>query len=588
MNKRTHNCGTLSIQDVGKEVCLSGWVHRRRDHGGVIFLDLRDRYGLTQLVIHPETDVSLHEEVSHVRSEWVINITGKVRTRLPGMSNPKLATGEIEVDVYACEFLAKAEVSPFSICDEHVNVNEELRLQYRYLDIRRGDIASRLIFRHQAALFVRNFLDKEGFLEIVTPLLGKATPEGARDYLIPSRIYPGSFYALPQSPQIFKQLLMIAGMDRYFQIAQCFRDEDLRADRQPEFTQIDIEVSFESTEFLFELIERMMQQVFALKQIPIAIPFEKMTYAASMEMYGTDKPDLRFGMPLIRLNDIAAQFSFSIFLDVLKMGGEIKGFVIKNGAEISRKQIDIYTDFVKRYGSQGLVWVKWNAEDISSNVQKFASKEVFAQLKNVVQAEIGDLLFIVAGSSVVVNQTLDHLRRCCAKDRSLYSENDYRFVWITDFPLFCKEEGRWASAHHPFTAPLSEDIHLLETSLGDMRSSSYDLVLNGYEIGSGSERIYDSILQSKIFTALGISLEQAQDKFGFFIDALSYGTPPHLGIALGLDRLMMVLTQTDSIRDVIAFPKTQKAADLMTKAPSSVSEAQLKELSIITDTEIVK
>jgi aspartyl-tRNA synthetase len=583
--RRTHTCGSLKKEDTGNSITLSGWVHRRRDHGGLIFIDLRDRFGLTQLVFDPDKNPVVHESAEKLRAEWVITVRGKVFPRREGMANTKLATGEIEVFVEEMEVLSKAKTPPFSICDETIEVNEELRLKYRYLDIRRGDVSEKLIQRHKAMIATRKYLDESGFLEIATPILGKSTPEGARDYLVPSRVYPGNFYALPQSPQIFKQLLMVSGMDRYFQIATCFRDEDLRADRQPEFTQIDIEMSFGYPDDLMNIIEGLIRKIFKdCKDIDIATPFRRLSHAVCMEKYGCDRPDLRFGMELIRLDDIAQKSTFSIFQDVLREQGEVKGLTVKKGADISRKGIDEYTEFVGRLGIKGLAWMKRQEGKLSSSIVKFFSEDLQNELIERMNVEEGDLIFMVADSPARVNQGLDHLRRRLARDRQLIPKDCYELLWVTDFPLFSwnDEEKRLESEHHPFTSPKFEDLALLEKDPLKMRSSGYDIVLNGYEIGGGSQRIHSPELQQKIFETLKLKPEELKAKFGFFIDALSYGTPPHLGIALGLDRIIMILTGTENIRDVIAFPKTQKASDLMLQSPSPVAQQQLNELKITT------
>lgn len=581
--RRTHHCGMLRAKHIHTPVTLSGWVHRRRDHGGLIFIDLRDRFGLTQLVFDPIQNPQAHALAEKLRSEWVISIRGIVIPRREGMTNLKLATGEIEVQVEELEILSKAKTPPFSICDETIDVNEELRLEYRYLDIRRGDIAKKLMTRHQVMLTTRHYLDQQGFLEISTPILGKSTPEGARDYLVPSRVYPGTFYALPQSPQIFKQLLMVAGMDRYFQIAQCFRDEDLRADRQPEFTQVDMEMSFGKPEDLMLIIEGLLKAIFkTCLNIDIPLPFRRLSHATCMEKYGSDRPDLRFGMELHTLDEIARESTFSIFQEQLRVGGTIKGLCVKGGADLSRKTIDEYTEFVGRFGIKGLAWIKRQENGLNSSIVKFFSDELQQQLIQEMDMEVGDLIFMIADLPARVNQALDHLRRKIARDRNLIDPHHYEFLWVTDFPLFSwnEEENRLQSEHHPFTSPNLEDLPLIENEPLKMRSSGYDIVLNGYEIGGGSQRIHDSELQQKIFERLKLTPEELETKFGFFLEALSYGTPPHLGIALGLDRLIMILTQTENIRDVIAFPKTQKASDLMMKSPSKVASEQLKELNI--------
>jgi aspartyl-tRNA synthetase len=585
--RRSHDCGALRNEDIGKKVTLSGWVHRRRDHGGLIFVDLRDRYGLTQLVFDPEKNSDAHAKAEKLRSEWVISVKGAVIPRSEGMANSKIATGKIEVDVSELEILSKANTPPFSICEgDSIEVNEEARLKYRYLDIRRGKIAENLIKRHNAMLAARNYLSNRKFLEISTPIMGKSTPEGARDYLVPSRIYPGQFFALPQSPQLFKQLLMIAGMDRYFQIAQCFRDEDLRADRQPEFTQIDIEMSFGTPEDLMEIIEGLVKHIFKeCLSIDIPTPFRRLPYQACMDRFGCDKPDTRFGMELATLDDIAKKSEFSVFQSQIETGGTVKGFCVKGGADISRKEIDGYTDFVGRLGVKGLAWMKCQDEGLSSSIVKFFSKELQHDLIERLNIEVGDLIFMIADIPENANQSLDHLRRKIAADRKLVKEDHLDFLWVTDFPLFGwdKDNKRLESLHHPFTSPHVEDMHMLDTEPLKVRSYGYDLVLNGYEIGGGSQRIHNNELQKKIFDLLQITPTEQQEKFGFFLDALKFGTPPHLGIALGLDRIMMIINKTDSIRDVIAFPKTQKASDLMMQCPSPVTKAQLHELGLVVE-----
>jgi aspartyl-tRNA synthetase len=582
--RRTHTCGELRKENIKESVKLSGWVHRRRDHGGLIFIDLRDRFGLTQLVFDPVKNPSAHAIAEKLRSEWVITAHGRVIPRAEGMTNPKMATGEIEVEIENIEILSKAKTPPFSICDENIDVNEELRLQYRYLDMRRGDILKRLIMRHKAMLATRAYFDKKGFVEVSTPIMAKSTPEGARDYLVPSRIYPGMFYALPQSPQIFKQILMVGGLDRYFQIAQCFRDEDLRADRQPEFTQIDIEMSFGTIEELFPLIEDLMIHMFKeCIGVTIKAPFRRVTYQYCIENYGTDKPDLRFGMPLIRLDDIAKASTFTVFNEQLSSGGIVKGICVKGGADISRKAIDDYTQFVGRLGVKGLAWIKCQPDGtLSSSITKFFSEDLQKLLKERMECEPNDIIFMIADIPARTHQALDHLRRRIAKDRNLIDPNRYEFLWVTDFPLFTwnPDEKRLESEHHPFTSPHFDDMELLEKDPLKARALGYDLVLNGYETASGSQRIHNSELQQKMFEILKLTPEQLKNRFGFFIEALSYGTPPHLGAALGFDRLIMILTQTDNIKDVIAYPKTQKASDLMMECPSSVDQQQLKDLGI--------
>ncbi len=576
--RRTHNCGALCLKDIGKHVTLSGWVHRRRDHGGLIFIDLRDRFGLTQLIFDPK----VLADAAKLRSEWVISIKGEVIPRAEGMTNPKLATGKIEIKVKELEILSLAKTPPFSIAEEETEVNDELRLKYRYLDLRRGDITKKLIIRHQVMITTRNYLDKHGFLEIQTPILAKSTPEGARDYLVPSRIYPGNFYALPQSPQIFKQLLMVGGLDRYFQIAPCFRDEDLRADRQPEFTQIDLEMSFCTPKEVMGLIEGLLRELFHGQEHQ----FPHIPYKECLEKYGTDRPDLRFGMELIRIDEIAKRSSFTIFKQELEGGGCVKGLCVKGGADISRKDIDGFISFVSKFGINGLAWMKKGEEGWASSIVKFFTPEQLNEIESAMNAAVGDLLLFGAGPEERINQGLDHLRRHIAKQRNLIKSGDLKFLWVTDFPMFKynTEEKRVESEHHPFTSPHIEDIHLLDSAPLKMRAQAYDIVLNGYEIGGGSQRIHSGELQEKIFQTLKLSPDQIKEKFGFFVEALKYGTPPHLGIALGLDRLVMILSGTENIRDVIAFPKTQKASDLMMQAPAKVSKQQLNELEIDCET----
>lgn len=581
--RRSHHCGLLRKQDTGKAVTLSGWVHRRRDHGGLIFIDLRDRFGLTQIVFDPKINLSLHELANHLRNEWVISVKGIVRPRLEGMANPQLATGDIEVEAQEMEILSKAKTPPFAI-NEETDANEELRLKYRYLDMRKGIISNNLSMRHKAMLAVRNHLDSESFLEICTPMLAKSTPEGSRDYLVPSRIYPGKFYALPQSPQIFKQLLMVGGMDRYFQIATCMRDEDLRADRQPEFAQIDMEMSFGIPDDLFHIVERLVQHVFKIcKGLHLPAPFRRMTYHDCMEYYGTDKPDLRFDMRLHRIDTLVKRSECTLFLEQIQAGGTVKGLCVRGGGDLSRKTLEDYVAFVGKFGARGLAWMKCQDGGLATGISKFFTPALQKELRENMGAVDGDMLLFVADEEARVNQALDHLRRHLAKERNLILEGQIECLWVTEFPLFKKDEetGRIASEHHPFTAPLDEDIHLLRSHPLQARSSSYDLVMNGYELASGSQRIHNGELQATIFDLLRLTPEELQEKFGFFIEALSYGTPPHLGIALGLDRLLMILVGTENIRDVVAFPKTQKASDLMMEAPSEVTLLQLKELKLL-------
>ncbi|MCB1113738.1 MAG: aspartate--tRNA ligase [Chlamydiia bacterium] len=581
--RRTHHLGEIRKENIGDKATLSGWVHRRRDHGGLIFIDLRDRFGLTQLVFDPKLCPEAHQKAEQIRSEWVLSVKGKVRSRGEGMTNPNLATGEVELEVEELEILSKAKTPPFSLSDENLEVSEEVRLKFRHLDLRRKELQEKLIKRHEAQLIARNFLHKQGFVEVTTPILGKSTPEGSRDYLVPSRIHPGEFYALPQSPQVFKQLLMVAGLDRYFQICSCFRDEDLRADRQPEFTQIDIEMSFGTPEEIYALLEGLLSEMFdkLTGKRPLT-PFKRMTHEEVMSKYGSDKPDLRYGMQMSKINDIAEQSDFSVFKEALKNGALIKGFKVDGGAKFSRKGIDTYTAFVGNLGIKGLAWLKFTAEGLQGSIAKFFNEALQKELMARFEMKEGDLIFMIADDPDRCNLALDHLRRKIAKDEGLVDPNRFEFLWVTDFPLFHwnEEENRLDSLHHPFTAPHPEDIHLMDSDPLKVRSLGYDIVLNGYEIGGGSQRIHDSEFQENIFKALNLTPEAIKKKFGFFVEALKYGTPPHLGLALGLDRIMMIATKTDNIRDVIAFPKTQKASDLMMDCPSEVDPEQLKELKL--------
>ncbi len=579
--RRTHTCGALNVSHLGKNVTLSGWVHRRRDLGKIIFLDIRDRFGITQLVLDASVSPLVYEKAEKLRQEWVISIRGSVAKRKE--AHPTLPTGEIEVAVSELEILSDAKNPPFSICDERVEINEELRLKYRYLDLRRGEIVKNLLLRHQAMMAVRTFLDANGLIEVSTPILCKSTPEGARDYLVPSRIYPGNFYALPQSPQIFKQLLMLGGIDRYFQIAPCFRDEDLRADRQPEFTQIDIEMSFLTPKELFHLVEQLVQHVFKeCLGVQIHAPFLQMSHKESLESYGSDKPDLRFEMPLVRIDEIARKSTFALFQEELKKGGAVKALCVKKGADISRKSLEEYEKIIAPLGLEKLFTLKKGSEGFSTGVAKYFDETLLKELEKKLSADVGDLILIAAEKEEKVNQGLDHLRRHIGKERNLIDKNSWKFLWVQDFPLFSKDKttGEIQSEHHPFTSPHFEDMHLLDTNPLKARAFAYDLVLNGYELASGSQRIHNGEMQRKIFNLIQLKEEEIEGRFGYFIEALRYGTPPHLGCALGFDRLLMLLCKTENIRDVIAFPKTQKASDLMTQSPSPVSNYQLKELRL--------
>ena len=580
---RTHDCGILRNKDVKEKVTLCGWVNRRRDHGGLIFIDLRDNKGITQLVFDPTHNKELHKSADLLRSEWVISIEGVVIPRKEGMINPKMPTGEIEIDVTSMNILSKAKTPPFSVCDDSIDVSEELRLKYRFLDIRRGNIADNLRLRSKVTQMIRNSLSEQEFCEISTPVLLKKTPEGAREFVVPSRLHPGSFYALPQSPQIFKQLLMVSGMDRYFQIAPCFRDEDLRSDRQPEFSQVDIEMSFETPKTLYAIIEKLMQKI--LKEthnFDLTLPIKKMTHKEAMEKYGSDKPDLRIPITLKNLEDIAKRSDFTVFKEQIRVGGTVRGLCVKGGADISRKGIDQYTSFVSQFKIKGLAWMKMQDGSLNSSIVKFFSGELQKELIDLFEMKDGDIIFMIADDLDSTLQALDHLRRKIATDRNLIDPKKFELLWVIDFPLFShdKETGKIVSEHHPFTAPHPDDLSLLDSDPTKVRSYAYDLVLNGYEIGGGSQRIHDSDLQEKIFSLMDLSKDEIENKFGFFVKALQYGTPPHLGIALGLDRIMMILLGTENIRDVIAFPKTQKGTDLMIEAPASLSDDQISEFHI--------
>jgi len=581
--KRSHYCGDLRAEQIGEDVCLMGWVHRRRDHGGLIFIDLRDRTGIAQLALDPDRDPEAHGKAENVRNEFVVAAIGKVSPRPEGTVNSKMKTGEVEIEIRELRILSEAKTPPFML-DEFTEVAENLRLKYRYLDLRRDSVQSNLIMRHKVAQTVRNYLTNNDFLEIETPVLTKSTPEGARDYLVPSRVNLGEFYALPQSPQLFKQLLMVAGFDRYFQIVRCFRDEDLRADRQPEFTQIDCELSFVDRDDIMTIMEGMIADIFkAALDVDLDLPMPRMTYAEVIDRYGVDNPDLRFEMELQDITSLVSGCGFKVFANVAAKGGLVKALNAKGCATFSRKVLDDLTDFAGIYGAKGLAWVKIQ-EDGSwqSPIAKFFTEEELKALAEKLEAAPGDLLLFVADSPGIANEALGRLRGHLGHKLGLTDPNSYRFVWVTDFPLleWDGEERRHMAVHHPFTAPLDEDIPLLDSDPGKARSKAYDLVLNGSEIGGGSIRIHDQAVQSRMFNLLGIGEEEARQKFGFLLDALEFGAPPHGGIAFGLDRVMMILTGAESIRDVIAFPKTQKATCLMSEAPGSVDEKQLRELGI--------
>ncbi|NOR50525.1 MAG: aspartate--tRNA ligase [Desulfuromonadales bacterium] len=581
--KRTHLCGELRKQHIGQQVCIMGWVHRRRDHGGLIFIDLRDRTGIAQLALDPDRDPEAHTKAEAIRNEFVVAAIGRVSPRPEGTVNPKMPTGEVEIEISELRILNPAKTPPFML-DEFTEVAENLRLKYRYLDLRREGIQRNLIMRHQVAQTVRNYLTESGFLEIETPMLTKSTPEGARDYLVPSRVNLGNFYALPQSPQIFKQLLMVSGFDRYFQIVRCFRDEDLRADRQPEFTQIDCELSFVDRDDIMSIMEGMIAEVFKSSvDADITLPMPRMTYAESLDRYGVDNPDLRFEMELVNITDIVKGCGFKVFAGVADKGGLVKAINAKGCATFSRKELDGLTDFVAIYGAKGLAWVKIQEDgNWQSPIAKFFTEQELADIGAALDAKPGDLLLFGADTPAIANESLGRLRGHLGNKLGLSDPNDYKFVWITDFPLleWDAEAKRHMAVHHPFTAPLDEDIPLLDTDPGKARAKAYDLVLNGSEIGGGSIRIHDQNVQSRMFELLGIGKDEARQKFGFLLDALEFGAPPHGGIAFGLDRVMMILTGSGSIRDVIAFPKTQKATCLMSEAPGTVDEKQLRELGI--------
>jgi len=580
--KRTHYCTDLTEKDVGQEVALMGWVQRRRDHGGLVFIDLRDRTGLIQTVFNPQEDPETHQRSHAVRSEYVIAVKGRVRPRPDDMINEKLKTGRIEVFIYHLRVLNTAETPPFQIEDD-IDVSEAIRLKYRYLDLRRPSVQRNLLLRHKAYQVTRSFLDQEGFIEIETPVLTKSTPEGARDFLVPSRLNPGQFYALPQSPQLFKQLLMVSGFDRYFQIVKCYRDEDFRADRQMEFTQIDIEMSFVDEEDVHDITERLLATVFKeLLDIEIPRPFKRLTYAEATSRYGLDKPDTRFGMELKNVTDIVAGSEFKLFSQVAQNGGVIKAINAKGQSSLSRKDLDDLTDFVKIYGAKGLAWIKINPDGWQSPIAKFFSEAEKEALIRALDVEAGDVLFFSADTPKVVNEILGQLRVKLGRALNLINTDEYDFLWVTHFPMFeySQEEQRYTAMHHPFTAPVEEDLDKLETAPGEVRARAYDLVLNGHEVFGGSIRIHRRDIQEKVFHLLGIGQEEAEEKFGFLIKALEYGAPPHGGIASGFDRLIMIMTGADNIRDVIAFPKTQKATCLLTDAPSKVNRQQLLELAI--------
>lgn len=583
---RSCGCGRVTEKDCGKELTLAGWVNTRRDHGGLIFIDLRDRSGIVQVVMSPQYGEDAFHKAEDVRSEYVLAIRGIVRERSPETVNPKMQTGKIEVVVSEMRVLNKAKTPPFYV-EDGIDVDETVRLKHRYIDLRRPEMQRNLIMRHKIVHEMRQFLDAHDFLEVETPILTKSTPEGARDYLVPSRVNPGKFYALPQSPQLFKQLLMVSGLERYFQIAHCFRDEDLRADRQPEFTQLDIELSFEDQDFILDLMEHMMQRIFKnVLNVDIQIPFKRITWDDAMNLYGSDKPDLRFDMHFYDISDLLRDTGFKVFRNVLDNGGIVKAITVKGDAAIPRRELDGLVDYVGNYGAKGLAWIGLNKDgSLKCQITKFLGEDKIREIGKFCEAENGDLILIIADKPKVVAQALGELRLEMARRMNLIDENEFCFRWVTDFPMFeySEEDKRWVAEHHPFTAPRDEDVQYLLTDPSKVYAKAYDMVLNGVEAGGGSLRIYQEELQEKVFKAIGITHEEAQEKFGFLLDAFRYGAPPHAGIALGLDRLVMLMLRLGSIRDVIAFPKTQSAIDQMTQAPSEVVDMQLKELHIRVD-----
>lgn len=583
---RSCGCGRVTEKDCGKELTLAGWVNTRRDHGGLIFIDLRDRSGIVQVVMSPQYGEDAFHKAEDVRSEYVLAIRGIVRERSPETVNPKMQTGKIEVVVSEMRVLNKAKTPPFYV-EDGIDIDETVRLKHRYIDLRRPEMQRNLIMRHKIVHEMRQFLDAHDFLEVETPILTKSTPEGARDYLVPSRVNPGKFYALPQSPQLFKQLLMVSGLERYFQIARCFRDEDLRADRQPEFTQLDIELSFEDQDFILDLMEHMMQRIFKnVLNVDIQIPFKRITWDDAMNLYGSDKPDLRFDMHFYDISDLLRDTGFKVFRNVLDNGGIVKAITVKGDAAIPRRELDGLVDYVGNYGAKGLAWIGLNKDgSLKCQITKFLGEDKIREIGKFCEAENGDLILIIADKPKVVAQALGELRLEMARRMNLIDENEFCFRWVTDFPMFeySEEDKRWVAEHHPFTAPRDEDVQYLLTDPSKVYAKAYDMVLNGVEAGGGSLRIYQEELQEKVFKAIGITHEEAQEKFGFLLDAFRYGAPPHAGIALGLDRLVMLMLRLGSIRDVIAFPKTQSAIDQMTQAPSEVVDMQLKELHIRVD-----
>ncbi|WP_371068724.1 aspartate--tRNA ligase [Sediminibacillus sp. JSM 1682029] len=575
--------GRLSRESVGEQVKLKGWVQKRRDLGGLIFIDLRDRSGIVQVVFNPDISHEALAIAERVRSEYVVEIEGTVVERDSATVNEKMATGEIEISVSNIIILNKSKTPPFQI-EGDTEVSEDLRLKYRYIDLRREPMQKTFKLRHQTTQAIRSFLNEEDYLEMETPMLTKSTPEGARDYLVPSRVHPGHFYALPQSPQLFKQLLMVSGFEKYYQFARCFRDEDLRADRQPEFTQIDIETSFLSSEEIMAMSERMMKKVMKqVKDMDIETPFPRISYDEAMERFGSDKPDTRFSMELVNVSEVVKNAGFKVFSSAVENGGKVSALNVKSAAaDYSRKDIDQLTEFVKIYGAKGLAWLKTEGSELKGPIAKFLSEQEAEDLKQVLKAEDGDLLLFVADKVSVVHESLGALRLKLGKERKLIDESSFHFLWVTDWPLleYDEEQGRYFAAHHPFTMPVQQDLDKLDTHPEEVKAEAYDLVLNGYELGGGSLRIYQREMQNRMFEVLGFSQEEAEEQFGFLLDALEHGAPPHGGIALGFDRFIMLLAGRTNLRDTILFPKTASASDLLTEAPGSVSQAQLDELNL--------